>query len=78
MKLRLFILSFALCALLLGCHKPDDKALELPLSPLHDTLVGIDSLLQTDYTVALERIEPFTDSLDTENLTDFDINYALL
>ena len=78
MKLRLFILSFALCALLLGCHKPDDKAPELPLSPLHDTLVGIDSLLQTDYTVALERIEPFTDSLDTENLTDFDINYALL
>ena len=63
MKLRLFIVSFAFCALLWGCHKPDVEAPALPLGPLHDTLVGIDSLLQQQPDSALAYLEGF-DSVD--------------
>lgn len=79
MKLRLFILSFALCALLLGCHKPDDKAPELPLSPLHDTLANIDSLSVPYPDSALNRMYAFFDTYAGQIYTEpmaFDRNYA--
>ena len=78
MKLRFFIVSFAFCALLLGCHNPDIKALRLPTGSLHDTLVSMDSLLQTQPKMALEHLTILTDSIGIIDSTEFDRNYAFL
>ena len=78
MKLHTFIVSLAFCVLFSGCHKPDIEPSALPVSPLHDTLTNIDSLLQIQSDMAMERLTIFTDSIDNEVFTDADRNYVLL
>lgn len=63
MKLRLFIVSFAFCALLWGCHKPETPR-SLDMIPLADNLVNIDSLMWSHPDSALiylvSHFETFT------------------
>ncbi|MCR5657805.1 MAG: hypothetical protein K6G25_00595 [Bacteroidales bacterium] len=78
MKLRLFIVLFAFCALFSGCHKPDLEPSALPVSPLHDTLASIDSLMWHQPDSAFAVLQRFAESLKMDSLDTFDRNYCQL